>query len=277
MTKGSSSGQCDSAVAALLAGQEYVQEHDLTSFRDIYNRLKGEVGPVAWILIFAGEQVFAFRPAGKRQVIIVGQKPSRSDRYFSRADFSFMDPSLTEFMGSADGRYTLFQFLREVVTMRRGTHFLAAVLIFAVVTYLWVPVESTAVLLSTTSASLAIFVSIFALFVVSVNPRDEYPYIRDGRFRKLVQADLFIASIGLCGLLTTTVGAAIAAHPDVKTSSLLAVFLSISTGVSISLAILSFWLVLAYHFRRKHEMTEYQMVQHTIDRLEANRHETPDA
>ena len=106
--------------------------------------------------------------------------------------------------------------------------------------------------------ALSIFVSIFVLFVLSVNTDKEYRYLRGGRFHKLARSDSYIAAIGLAALTSSILGNALAAVAPTE-GTFVRVCMALASALGVTLTAASFWLVITYHLVRKHEMAAYQM------------------
>jgi hypothetical protein len=134
------------------------------------------------------------------------------------------------------------------------------------VLYYAVPLHAQVKVLEAIIPALAIFVSIFVLFVLSVDPTREYRYLRDGRYHKLAQADKYIGSLGVTSLMVAIVaigvGASVMEYPNT------AGLFSFLVSTVLILTVGAFWLVINYHFGRKHDMTMFLMAQEYLRRLQ---------
>ncbi len=116
-------------------------------------------------------------------------------------------------------------------------------------------------------SALSIFVSIFTLFVLSVDTEREYRYLREGRYHKLTQSDKYIGLIGVSALLIAIVAAGVGAAD--LSAKLPRILLAASSSAALILTLGSFWLVLTYHFGRKHQMAEFLMAQQYLSSIQA--------
>ena len=140
---------------------------------------------------------------------------------------------------------------------------------FAAVSYASYSYIPTQVELSVSNAlisALSIFISIFSLFVLTVDPEREYRYLRENRYHILTQSDKYIGAIGIGALVLAIITNSLATLEREQT--LFNVALAILFAGAFVITGTAFWLVLDYHFGRRHQLTEVLMAQTVLKRFQ---------
>ncbi len=241
----------------------------LSTFRDASNQIKGNetYKRLVWIITIVEDQAIA-QPAGREDILLVLRESK--PRYYVKTDFDFMSQDEAAIYGTIEGKYKFISFVKDVFTWRR---ILLGILIWSA--GLWfsnkhLSGEIAKSLSEALISSLSIFISIFVLFVLTVNPESQYRIAEGDRFHRLVQSDKYIAFIGVVTLLVTIVGLTVSAvfadmTCDMPLYSLVKAFQALCLSTSIVGTIASFWLVLKYHFGRRNEMMEIMMAKMVIE------------
>lgn len=120
---------------------------------------------------------------------------------------------------------------------------------------------------------MSIFVSIFVLFVLSIDSNSELCYFQTGRLEILAQSDKYIGSLGtatlLLSILSSLFGTSLTSEPLASlTGRAVKSFSSLFLSASVVGTLLSFWLVLHYHFGRRHEMSQISLARNTLAELD---------
>ncbi len=247
-------------VEQLLSNAPISRNLSAEDFRDLYQTLQGTtVGRgLRWIQVFLGDQVI-LQPVGRRNVFLYLSRPDAE--YFTTDDFGYMNAHGVTRYGSFKGRYHFRAFLREVVGFRRARVAGLSTILISLVYFTSVPLSALQAIAQALLQALAIFVTMFTLFVLEVDPDRERGYLRSGRFRRMADADKHIAFIGLLALALAVVAVAMLSslpHRPAAPEHLLAALLM---GLLTTASFGAYWLVVHYHFSRKQEMAEILMAQ----------------
>lgn len=243
----------------LRAGAPVSADVSLAEFRDLYNQLQGgaeEWRSRSWVIVLLGHQAVA-QPLGRSNASFYIK--ALTGTYLTRDDFAFAESPNSDIVGSTDGRYTMWQFVRDIVQPRGIRLCALLLLLLSLAMYQFVPWTAQEAVATSLLSALAIFVTIFVLFVLAVDPEKEYGYLRQGRFRKLAETDKHIATVGVVTLFLAVADVGFLAAFPSSVPEWGRVVGAFVTGTTIDLAFASFWLVINYHFSRKHEMTEMRM------------------
>jgi len=241
----------------------------LATFRDAFNQIKGSEANkrVIWILAIVEDQVIA-QPVGREDITLILREPKA--RYYTKNDFAFIAVDEAAIYGTIEGKYKFTVFLADVFTRWR---LLLGLLFWIIGLWLankYISAEIAKTVSETLVSSLSIFISIFVLFVLTVNPESQYRIAEGDRFHRLVQSDKYIAFIGVATLLVTIIGMAVSSvfadiSCDMPYYELIKAGQSLCLSTSIVGTVASFWLVLKYHFGRRNEMMEIMMAKMIIE------------
>lgn len=250
--------------SAIFKGEPHSATLGLSEFRDLYQQLSTDSGGRdQWVIVLLEEQAIAQSDANPDvRVFITGEN------VFTRSSFAFMAEGSAAFVGAVDGKYRFRDFYRDVVGWRHSILWCLAAVGVVLFLYFFVPFSIQESLAGATVNALAIFVTIFALFVLAVDPKREYPYLRSGRYHKLARTDSYIAIVALTALLLSVAAFALTAHEAAQPGSV-ALAASGVLGVALIVTALSFWLLLGYHFERRREMASYLMAQEYLETVKA--------
>lgn len=257
----------DDIVAAINNGDLLnIGDVPIELFRDVYNRLK-HTG-VIWILAFIEDQVIA-QPYGKSNVYLIIKK--EGNKFITRSDFEFIPDDEVHIFGCSDARYSFKHFVLDVFNKTK-----IAIIILAELSlyyFFYVYSKSSAIVNVCNGAiqAMAIFITVFVLFVISLNPEVQYKYYKSGRFHKLAQSDKYIGFIGIVSILFSILGLIAASTFDMPAMNIFVFNTSKSFQASfvasaLVSAAVSFWLVIGYHFSRRHEMINIEMANITLQK-----------
>ncbi|MCK9419858.1 MAG: hypothetical protein M0R70_10820 [Nitrospirae bacterium] len=241
----------------------------LAVFRDAFNQMKGSEAHkrVIWILTIVEDQVIA-QPVGREDISLILREPK--PKYYTKNDFVFINADEFAIYGTTEGKYTFISFLHDVFTWRRIVLGIVVWLAGLWVANKYLTAEIAKTLSEALISSMSIFISIFVLFVLTVNPEAQYRVAEGDRFHRLVQSDKYIAFIGVITLLITIVGLTVSsAFANMSCDMLFYSWVKAGQASCLSTAVVgtisSFWLVLKYHFGRRNEMMEIMMAKMIIE------------
>lgn len=261
----------DDILSAFAKGKPYLGgDVPLEAFRDLYNRWKGSgKSSPTWILVLMEKEVVVEAWGQCAYGLVIKDQPAR---FYMTGDFDFMDEKHRLFLGTINGRYSFWRFCRDVVSIQR---IIAGMILWMLFLFGAYHAQTTLLLSISQSliAALSIFVTIFTVLTLSLDPEREYRYLEKGYFHVFVQSDKYIAAIGVVALGIAIIGAALAStslSAQASTSAAILLRLARSTFLSVAslAALLSFWLVLRYHFGRKYKMTEMRMGKRLLEQLQ---------
>ena len=239
----------------------------LDTFRDCYNLLRGDdsAAAVFWLLVFLEDQVLA-QPLGRPDVTLVIREERTRD--YSSEDFGFITNEFCAMFGTVNGKYQFASFVKDIVT---HTNLVLGAMVWVGCFKLCIDLLRPDVIQNLSSsliASMSIFITIFVLLVLSVDPNTEYRYLETDRFHKLAKSDTYIAVIGVLSLVAAIVASALTSAYPSPSDGALQFEIRALLGAAFSTAVLgtlaSFWLVLKYHFTRRHQLTAMLMAKNLV-------------
>jgi hypothetical protein len=256
-----SDSRVDEVVNAIEDGETAYVRLALGQFEAAYNRLLGanSEAPVDWILLFLGDQVAVQVLGHPNTRIEIGRDSGQS--YFTESEFAFVDRGHALFYGSRKGKYEFSEFVKDVfgrVGVRIGVELFVLGLLIA---EYYLPWKASGTLANAIMVSLSMFLSIFVLFSLSIDPEREYPYLTAGRYRKLAETDRHIAMIALATLGLAIVAVVLTAGDGYPVGDIHRLPASIVLSLGSVLTLGCYWLAVNYHFSRKHEMAENRMAK----------------
>jgi hypothetical protein len=253
----------DHIVNAILYKRTVTEDISLDLFRDIYNRIKGISPEVAWIIIFVFDQVIV-QPLGLTHIsLIVTEKRAH---FYSIDDFNFIDAEKDIIYGTYSGSYTFGKFIQDVFSTINLIIFGIIFIMIFVVVYAYMKPNLILNISGSILQAMSIFLSIFIFFVISINPNENFRFFSSGRYYKLAQSDKYIGSIGAFMILFAIISSAIASAfnklvPNIHAFNIIRFLQSLTLSISITGALILFWLVINYHFRRSNEINSIIMAK----------------
>lgn len=256
-------------ITALINNDSFGGIVSLPEFRDIYNQSKGYVGDnnIVWLLFFMNERVYA-QPIGNRNFLleIIDVPP----HFYTSEDFDFMSKDDVAQFGTFNGKYTFGNFGRDIFSLPSMIRLIILTLLLSIAIYAFLKPSVIASISGSLVNALAIFISIFCLFVLSINPDTHFRFAETDRYHRLSQADKYIGYIGLGTLIFAIMSSAFASasgnlNADISVWNITRAFQGVFLSCSIMGTIISFWLVINYHFGRKQELTAMDLTKKIME------------
>lgn len=272
-SEGNAAAPVDRIVAAIRDKQALQLDIPLRVFRDAYNQLKGsaELAGTRWLLVFVGDQVIA-QPLLREDVLLTIVE-SRS-RFYDTSDFDFADELHAAMLGSTNGHYGVVPFLREVFRWQWVLAWLSLTVAAIGVGYGYVSPQVMQTVSAALIQALAVYVSMFVLFALSVRPETEYGIAESDKLHSLSQSDRYIGVVGVGSVVCALANLAASAAFESWTPGF-SVFWWVRAVQAVTFAIagvgtlLSFWLLVTYHMRRRQELTALTMAGFVLKNRQA--------
>lgn len=235
-------------------------------FRDVYNRLK-HTG-IIWMLAFIDDQVIA-QPYGMSRIYLILIKDGK--KFFTKSDFEFIPDEEVHIFGHSDSCYSFNDFILDVFSRTKIVITILAELSLFIFFYVYSKSSAIVNVCNGIIQAMAIFITVFVLFVISLNPEVQYKYFKTGRFHKLAQSDKYIGFIGIVSIFFSILGLIAASTFDMPAMDMFnfnytKLFQSFFVASALVSAAVSFWLVIGYHFSRRHEMINIEMANITLQK-----------
>lgn len=254
-------------VSALLARERISEALSLASFKRVCRLLRNEESAeqIHWLIILLGDQAFV---QALRMPHVAIEISEVEKRHYSANDFSFLGKGQGTLFGSIHGKLTA----RQLVQQTLGWSWLryhALLLVGVTILAYFLPHVLLVKVTDSTINALAIFVSVFVLFVLNVNPEQEYRYLASGRYSIMAQSDRYIAIVGFAALASTVLSAGALTITTREYPTLVRLIQSSIFGFSVVLTIASFSLVIWYHFDRRQQLVEIQMAKSLLSEIQS--------
>lgn len=241
----------------------------LKEFRDIYFEVKRLTSSLRWIAIFLGDEV-VFQPLGRSSVLLT---LVNNGRHWKKENFDFMDDRDVLMLGAVNGKYCLQALIREFFSMGKIVIAIMLWLTLLAVGLFLLPVAVISKINDTLINVMSIFISIFVVFSTVIVPEEHFRFVEDERFTKLTATDKTICILGLTTIITSIVGMGYGMVLEKSQISLDLTLEKLSLSVMFSTAILgaliSFWMVITYHFDRKTRLSEITMAKLLLRQIQS--------
>jgi hypothetical protein len=196
--RSSASASEEQIVQDIVEGRAVSARLTLEGFRRVSRLLRNAdiVEQVHWIVVLLGDQAFV---QALRRPQVSFELAEIKLRHYSAADFAFLAKGGGTLFGSIHGRLSIKQLVTQTLGWAWVWRNIAALGALATLSY-FLPQSMLAKITDATINALAIFVSVFILFVLNVDPDKEFRYLVGGRYSIMAQSDRYIAMIGFAAL-----------------------------------------------------------------------------
>ncbi len=246
-----------------------VPDIPLAVFRDAFNRLvgSGAMKKDCWLLYFLGDQVMAQLLFRDHVLLVIKE---RKPRFYTEDDFAFA-AGYSEMYGTKTGRYRFQQFVSDVIGRTNAIIIALLGLLVAMLAGQYMKASAMEAVSSALIAAMAIFAAMFVLFALSLRPELEYGIAVSDRLHRLLQSDTYVGLIAatsvFAAVFNLSICAALAEMPsDAPGYQFVRVVEAATLAVALVGTLLSFWIVLTYHMRRRQELTAITMAKLVIER-----------
>jgi hypothetical protein len=254
-------------VQDIVEGRAVSARLTLESFRRVFRLLRNAhiVEQVHWIVVLLGDQAFV---QALRRPQVSFELAEIELRHYSAVDFAFLAKGDGTLFGSIHGKLSVKQLVTQTLGWAWVWRKIAALGALATLSY-FIPQNMLAKITDATINALAIFMSVFILFVLNVDPDKEFRYLVGGRYSIMAQSDRYIAMIGFAALAVSVLSAGILTLSSGSWPIGVPVLRACVFALSIVLTAASFSLVVQYHFDRKQQMVEIRMAGSLLREVQA--------